>query len=82
MGIKHVFVRKVYSFPKCPICGKKMELDDIEVQFQGCQNEWHLCNDCLTTAYTRVRYDNVVDIVYTDTDAEVIKTERPCNEFR
>ena len=80
--IKHVFVRKVYSAPVCPVCREKMQLDDLDIQFQGCQDEYHICTKCCVDARTKVRYDNIVKIVYTDSDGNTIKVEKPCNEFK
>lgn len=60
---------------KCPVCGKQMYLDDIDYNFKGNQNEYWCCPDdeCRTSAYARIRYSQVIDIEYMDTDANVIK---------
>ena len=62
----------------CPVCGKKMIIDDIDERFKGNRDEYWICPDdeCLTSAFVRVRYGKVIDIEYTDTDANVIKKDR------
>lgn len=79
MTSKH---KKTYAQPICPNCKNGMRLDDIDYNFDGCQDEYWLCNDCEITAYVKVRYANVVVIEYFNTWGEVIKKEKPCNEFK
>lgn len=58
---------------KCPICGNLMELDDIDYNFDGNQDEVYCCFDCNTTAFVKVRYSKVVKTEYTDADGNEIK---------
>lgn len=51
---------------KCPFCGKLMELDDIDYNFDGNQNEYYACFDCYTSALVKVRYSRIVKTEYTD----------------
>lgn len=56
----------------CPICGKVMELDDIDYNFKGNQDEVYCCYDCNTTAYVKVRYSKVTKTEYVDEDGKTL----------
>lgn len=63
--------------PKCPKCGKAMELDDIDYNFKGNQNEYWICDDsCCMSAFVKVRYGKALNISYTDEDANQVKWEK------
>lgn len=42
--------------PICPKCKKEMELDDIDFDFPGKQNNYWLCNKCHSSAFDKIRY--------------------------
>ncbi|MBQ7977928.1 MAG: hypothetical protein IJ301_05025 [Clostridia bacterium] len=63
--------------PKCPKCGKAMELDDIDYNFKGNQDEYWICDDkCCMSAFVKVRYGKPLGISYTDEDGNQVKWER------
>ena len=44
---------------RCPICNEKLEIDDIDYNFEGCQDEMLICPHCNITFEFRVRYGKV-----------------------
>ena len=47
---------------KCPLCGGQAELDDIEWQFKGCQDECWVCPQCHHGLFVKVRYGRVCSV--------------------
>lgn len=43
---------------KCYYCGKEMELDDIDYNFKGNQDDYLIC-DCGVSCIVKVRYGKV-----------------------
>ena len=68
--------RKYAKDITCPICGKPMELEDIDCNFQGNQDEYYGCEDCMTSAFITVRYGTVRKIEFRDTDGKSIHRKR------
>lgn len=56
---------------KCPICKDKIINDDIDFQFEGCQDEYSYCLRCDIFIYTKVRYFR-----YTYTIRELTQEEK------
>ncbi len=52
----------------CPICKKPMEIDDIDYNFDGCQDEYWGCSECSTSAFVKVRYSRIVSSKIVDTN--------------
>lgn len=46
--------------PKCIYCKHELEIDDIECNFEGCQDEWWICPHCGASLRVKVRYNKVV----------------------
>ena len=44
----------------CPICGERLEVDDIDYNFEGCQDELLNCNKCKLVFEFKVRYGKVL----------------------
>jgi len=63
-------MRKTYGKEiKCPICGKEMEIDDIDYRFDGCQDEYWKCETCgEASAFVKVRYGKVCKTEYNEHD--------------
>ena len=62
-------IEKKYSRLKtCPYCESKLEIEDIDFSFKGCQDEYYLCTNekCNTAIRVKVRYDK--DCKYTAID--------------
>ena len=55
----------------CELCGRDMELDDIDYRFKGCQDEYWLCSLCNTSAYVRVRYGKAIS-------TDIQQGDKPC----
>ena len=43
----------------CPICNNKLEIDDIDEDFEGKQNEYSVCNHCHLDFVFYIRYGNL-----------------------
>ena len=41
---------------KCPLCGEKLDVDDIDYRFDGNQDEYSNCNHCHTSFIFYIRY--------------------------
>lgn len=48
----------------CPICGKVLELDDIDTHSKGNQDEIWICDDCCVARFVGVRNYNIVFSCY------------------
>ena len=44
----------------CPICGRKLEVEDIDYNFEGCQDEMLTCAKCELVFEFKVRYGKVL----------------------
>ena len=64
------------QYPRCPLCNSIMELDDVDYNFKGNQNEYWYCpnSDCGTHAFVKVRYSKVILIEFISELDETIKT--------
>lgn len=67
-----------YSYAKniyCPVCKEKMILDDIDYNFKGNQDEYFICetDNCMTSAFVKVRYGKVCKTEFTNSDGKTIK---------
>ena len=54
---------------KCPICGEELEVEDIDYNFEGNQNELSTCNKCHKTFEFFIRYGHLwkytkMDLIY------------------
>ena len=50
----------------CPRCGNKMDLDDIDYNFDGNQDNYYLCPVCELGGFEKVRYKKVCKTEYCD----------------
>lgn len=66
--MRYSYARKV----RCPICRKEMTLDDIDYNFKGNQDEYFICENCMTSAFVKVRYEKVCKTEFTNSDGETI----------
>lgn len=49
--------KKLYSKLKtCPNCGGKLLLDDLDYSFDGCQDEYYVCENYDVVVTVKVRY--------------------------
>ena len=54
---------------KCKICGKDLTIDDIDYRFDGCQDEYWICENCQgSSAFVKVRYKKVYKVEFTEHD--------------
>ena len=44
---------------KCPLCGEKLDCEDIDYNFEGNQDEYSTCNHCHTSFLFYIRYGHV-----------------------
>lgn len=51
--------------PICNKCKKPMILDDVDYSFDGCQDEYWLCEKCYDSVFVKVRYRKACKITYT-----------------
>ena len=61
---------------KCPICGKPMELDGVDYNCTGNQDEYYACEECDTFALAKIRYGKIYKTEYTDQYGNEIKGEQ------
>ena len=55
----------------CKYCGKKMELDDVDYNFKGNQDNYWVCGNCNARAFEKTRYGKSVRAdFYRDDDIE------------
>lgn len=45
---------------QCVFCKSEMKLDDIDYNFEGCQDEDWYCPKCHAALFVKVRYNKVV----------------------
>lgn len=46
-------------YKKCPKCGNSLHCDDIDYNFEGCQDEYLECQVCHISFYVKVRFGHV-----------------------
>ena len=63
-------MRSVYGMEglKCRRCGERADLDDIDYNFRGCQDEVWVCDRCRVMLHVKVRYGKVISVRETETD--------------
>ena len=54
-------MRKQY-LKKCKQCGNLLVIDDIDYQFDGCQDEVLICNKCSLVYFVKVRYNKIYKV--------------------
>ena len=60
---------------KCPICGGDIEIDDIDYNFKGNQDEYAYCHHCHVALITKVRFNAPLKtLVYEEDSGKYIKT--------
>ena len=47
----------------CPKCSNILQVDDIDYQFKGCQDEVSYCSVCDLWYFVKVRYNKIVKVV-------------------
>lgn len=50
--------------PICKFCGGEMEIDDVDYNFPGNQNELWICRTCLSSLWRKIRYKKVLLLSY------------------
>ncbi len=53
---------------KCRRCGERADLDDIDYNFFGCQDEVWTCDRCRVLLHVKVRYGKVISVREFETD--------------
>lgn len=48
----------------CKYCGKEMILDDEDFQFEGCSDEYWLCENCSASCLVKIRYGKQIGIAF------------------
>lgn len=48
----------------CEYCGIDLELDDIDYNFNGCQDEYCYCKKCGRGVFIKVRYGKICKVEY------------------
>lgn len=51
-------ISKYTKSMKCKYCGNEMELDDVDYNFKGNQDDYLIC-DCGASCVVKVRYDKI-----------------------
>lgn len=51
-------MKKLY-YKICKKCGNPVYVDDIDYMFDGCQNEYLICNKCKDFIFVKVRYGKI-----------------------
>lgn len=50
---------KTYYGNQCKKCGHYVDLDDVDYQFQGCQDEYLYCPKCNEWIFVKVRFNKI-----------------------
>lgn len=53
---------------KCKFCNKDMELDDVDFNFEGNQDNYWICNNCGVSAFEKIRYGKSIKIDFEKVD--------------
>ena len=53
---------------KCKKCGNLLFIDDIDYNFEGCQDELLICDKCNLTYFVKVRYGKICKVRYEKND--------------
>jgi len=62
MSIGNEYTHKL----SCPRCGNDMYVDDVDYNFEGCQNNYYVCPSCKLGAFEKIRYKKPCYIEYND----------------
>ena len=60
----------------CPLCGAKLDIDDIDYSFKGKQDEYSICNACHYDFRFYIRYGSLWKY-----DKTPLKYHEACNDF-
>lgn len=52
----------------CKYCGKKMELDDVDYNFKGNQDNYWVCDNCHASAVEKIRYGKSIKVDFRKED--------------
>ena len=52
----------------CKYCGKEMNLDDVDYNFKGNQDNYWLCDNCHASAFEKIRYGKSVKVDFQKED--------------
>lgn len=55
---------------KCRQCGNLLLNDDIDYNFDGCQDEWDICNECNLLYFVKVRFGRICKVTKHKIDFE------------
>lgn len=69
---------------KCPLCGEKLELDDVDFNFNGNQDEYSFCNYCHHSFIFYIRFGKtwqyeVTKMYFDECDKCWYCSEKPCD---
>ena len=59
---------------KCPYCGHDMELDDVDYNFDGCQDNFYVCEHCHSDLVEKIRFGKVWKVSCSKGDQNENKT--------
>ena len=54
-------MRRLY-YKVCQKCGNQVNVEDIDYQFDGCQDEYVFCEKCNEDIFVKVRYGKICRI--------------------
>ena len=65
---RYYFINK-----ECPKCHSKMIPDDRDYNFDGCQDEWYVCENenCEVSAFVKVRYGKICRVIWRDGETTI-----------
>ena len=67
MGMGNEYTHKL----SCPRCGADMYVDDVDYNFDGCQDNYYICPACQLGAFEKVRYKKPCKIKYSDEEGNI-----------
>ena len=62
----NILYTKIYYGKKCRVCGNEIIVDDVDYNFDGCQNEYLICDNCNKAIFVKVRYGKICKVEYND----------------
>ena len=55
---------------KCKFCNSEMRLNDVDYNFKGCKDNYWICDNCMASAFEKIRYNKSICVEFSESEDE------------